>query len=198
MPGSGHLAFPAQARAASQQLSDGELAELAEENRKLRSLLEADAGRLPADQVDALRRQYDDIRALAAANGLAMDPLAPADGEEVEASGGSTHHSSSSSSSSSINAASGSHASGIAAPPAQVVGSSPAVTAAKQQQWKQQAAAAAAALGAAASQAPAAAAEEADHWVDERGRGGGDYADRMAPQLGAQEKVGPGTHEVLD
>jgi hypothetical protein len=72
------------------------------------------------------------------------------------------------------------------------------VTAAKQQQWKQQAAAAAAALGAAASQAPAAAAEEADHWVDERGRGGGDYADRMAPQLGAQEKVGPGTHEVLD
>jgi hypothetical protein len=81
--------FPPPSRAHSQaapnapQLSDADLQELIEENRQLRTLLESYVDRLAVEQVDSLRRQYDEIRGLAATNGVALEPLAlPGDGAE--------------------------------------------------------------------------------------------------------------------
>lgn len=46
------------------------------------------------------------------------------------------------------------------------------------------------AAGAAGEVVDGAEAEEAEFWIDQRGRGGGPDADRLAPQLTPEEQVG--------
>ncbi|KAI8475202.1 MAG: hypothetical protein J3K34DRAFT_517637 [Monoraphidium minutum] len=147
---------PRAARAPASRLSERELAELAEENAKLRDLLGSHGGRLPPEQAAALRAQYDDLRALAAANGLELEPLPHGAGGEGEDGEGED------------------------------VGAAAAAAAQE----------AAAAAGGAGQQRAGAAADDDDSWIDERGRYGGEDADRLAPTLSASEQAARAAREA--
>ncbi|GBF95473.1 glycosyltransferase [Raphidocelis subcapitata] len=206
-------AIPRVARATS-PLSAAQLAELVEGNRRLRALLEGQLDALPADQVDSLRRQYDEARALAASNGLELEPLPPAraggaaaggkGGKKAGGAGGARPETAAGSGAreagGSAGGAGGSQraaapAAGKAASSSSSGGGSGSATPAPVAPAEPEAPATLepAPSATAASAAPPA---EAEHWIDDRGRAGGEDADRLSPRLTPEQEAARAAREA--
>jgi len=182
-----------------------------EENRLLRAQLEKDVDALSADQVAALRRQYEEVRAVAASNGLEMDPLPAAAAPAARTPGAAAGAGARTAAGPVVAATTGPEA--VADDAVPVPGKS---SVKKGKATTPGTAAAAAAAGRVSTSAspssstlssstvpdtpavstpePAAPARkvvvsEADHWIDERGRSGGEDADRLTPRLSAAQQV---------
>jgi hypothetical protein len=167
-------------------LSDAELAELVEENRQLRALLETYVDRLAEAQVDALRAQFEEIRVLAAGSGVDLGPLplpgaaaaAAARADELaEALSATTEPPPTPLPAGPLRGSSTAEA--TPTPP-------PAATHKPPQPVALQAATPEGEAKAALPAVP-----EGDHWIDQRGRAGSDD-DRRSPQLSAVQKVSAG------